>query len=174
MTITERFKAKLQATEGREVEYNGFPLKLRYAPLEIWIAHGRVPQFLASKFLAAQAAIDAGEPQQATLEDANAYLSFKKQVIEFCAIEPRITYGDAPDAIKAEEIDATVPGLLNFVFAFGLRQAEDSAIETANGEVNVNALASFRDNGERAFGIDSASAHGADVLTEAVNVAGAG
>jgi hypothetical protein len=174
-TITERFKAKLQAEEGREVEYNGFPLKLRFAPLEAWIQAGRVPQYLASQYLQAQVTTepDYAETPKASEEDGKSFLNFKRGVIEFCAIEPRITYGDDADAIKAEEIEATASGLLQFIFAFGLRQTEHATVQTVNGEVSAKALATFRDDGTRANGTDSPSTHGADVQSEAVCAVGA-
>lgn len=172
-TITERFKAKLQADEGREVEFNGFPLKLRFAPLEVWVQAGRVPQYLASQFLQAQVTTDYAESPQASLDDAKQFLEFKRAVIEHCAIEPRITYGNDADAIRAEEIDSTCPGLLAFIFAYGLRQTEHATVKTINGEVSAEALATFRDDGTGPDGTDSNSAHGANVQPEAIGVAGA-
>jgi hypothetical protein len=174
-SITERFKAKLQAEEGREVEYNGFPLKLRFAPLEAWIHAGRVPQYFASQFLHAQVALDAETPDvpKADLEDAKAFLQFKRSVIEHCAIEPRITYGEDSDAIRAEEIDSNAPGLLHFIFMYGIGQTSHATVKTVNGEVSAQALATFRDDGTGPDGTNSPSSHGADVQLQAVGAVGA-
>lgn len=175
MTITERFRAKLQAEEGREVEFQGFPLKLRFAPLEVWIQAGRVPQYFASQFLQAQVSLDAEVPDvpKADIEDAKAFLQFKRAVIEHCAIEPRITYGEDTDAIRAEEIDSNAPGLLHFIFMYGIGQTSHATVQTVNGEVSASALATFRDDGTRANGTDSPGAHGADFWAKAVSATGA-
>jgi len=177
-SVEERFRARMEERRGVEVEFDGFPLRLQYAPLEVWVQSGRVPQTLAAAYVAAQTGrggAGAAVGEGITDEEQRDYLEFKRRVVEFCSISPKIVFDArelANGEMSAEEVAAVVPGLLDFIYFFALRLQPGATIRTKGGEVEVDSLSNFRDDGdgpEKPVGI---IVHGANVQPAAVGAAG--
>lgn len=164
---------------SRLVEFDGFPLRLRRVPMELWIQHNRVPQFISTMVLRMMSGDAAGvERAAASLSDEEAlsYLRFRRAVVEYAAVEPKIVFDErelAADEVSAEEMMSAAPGLLDFIFNWACGLAPDSPVTTAGGEVSAAALQSFRGDEGRAAEPAGFVVHGADVSGEAVGTAAA-
>lgn len=180
MTTTERFREKLTQSI-REVEHDGFPMRLRLIPVEIWIEHGKVPQHLANTYLRAISGDEEGvhlaaaAVSQMTDDDALALLRFKQSVIEYAAIEPKIVFADrelAEGEISAAEVASVAPGILDFIFNYATGQAAQSPVETITGEISAGALESFHQDSGSSSPPSGFVVHGSDFQADALTIPG--
>lgn len=162
---------------SRLVEFDGFPLRLRRVPMELWVQHQRVPQFISTMVLRMMSGDADGVGRAAAAlsdEEAMNYLKFRRAVVEYSAVEPRIVFDErelGEDEISAEEMMSASPGLLDFIFNWACGVAADSPVMTEESEVSAGALHSFR--GDETGHSEPAGivVHGADVSDAAIGVA---
>jgi hypothetical protein len=97
-------------SEATEVTLpSGAVWKLREPPIQQWIVSGKLPSALAAKMAQAASNGGADDPQQMlqqlTPEDLLSNLEFGRDLLLFCAVEPRITLGPTNEnAIAPEDI----------------------------------------------------------------------
>ncbi len=170
-TITEHNAQRL-AQDQLETEYDGFKLVLRRAPVSLWLRNGRVPQSLASLMLASFKDKDTDFQPEATAEEVAAFEKFKQDVITYTCVEPKIIFEGSGVGISAEELEASAPFILEYIFHYGTRQIDGKPEASDEGEASVKTLETFRNDAPGAEGIAGDSVHGADVQQKAVGNAG--
>lgn len=172
MTITEKVQAKIKATQI-ETEWSGIPLRLRLAPLTLWAEQGRVPQHLATIYQQSLAGEkpDTSEPVIVSESDKQDWEDFRRRVIEYSAMEPLVTFGDVADtdAVKADELEAVAPGVLNFIYGYAVR-----VITPKKDEVSVDTLANFRQDEAGTDGTIITGVYSENLRAATVNAAAAG
>lgn len=165
---------QLTSLSAQEVEFKGVKLKLRVAPLDLWVQRGDVPLYYQSEYLSAIG----GKTEQPDLTSAQAIqkgrddLAFKEKAIRYCLIDPPLTAENAEKKegeITFEEIQA-IEDLYEFLWAFAIYRGKVSTIKTKGGEINADDLATFRQEQGQPV---SDSSNGGAVLDASVNIAGA-
>lgn len=176
--VMDRFRARL-AQGTRETEFEGFPLRLRFVPMALWLERGQFPQMLAGMYLSGIAGDADGVAAEAerivrslTNEDAVEFLRFKRRVIEYAAVEPRIVFEErelTDDEVSAEELATISPGILDYVYLYAMRQTAEAQIPLADGkEVSGETLANFRPDGEGEERSPGFIVHGAEFQRSSV------
>jgi hypothetical protein len=165
MTITEQARERLAQSQP-ELEYQGFKLRLRYAPLILWTQNGRIPQWLSTLFAQHAQEENPTYIEEPVLTDAElaAWQKFKQDVIEYACVEPLVSFSGAPERFAADEIEGAAPGILEFVFAFATRQLKQE------GVLSVASLETFRDDRAGQSESVGAGVHRAELWAEAVGV----
>lgn len=170
MTLTQQ----LQNSIVREVPFGGVTIKLRLAPLDLWIKEGKVPTFFQEQYLRTSGGdktvrkISPDEAEQYGREE----LAFREQVVRYCLVDPSVT----PDGQEPKETELTmeqvqlIPGLYEFVYGFGIFRGSEAVLNTKGGGIKADDLATFRDESGQP---DRTGAHSTEVLDAPVSTAGA-
>jgi hypothetical protein len=165
---------QLQNTIVCEVPFRDRTIKLRIAPLDLWIKEGKVPTFFQEQYLRTSGGdktvrkISPEEAEQYGREE----LAFREQVIRHCLVDPPV----APGGQEPKENELTmeqvqlIPGLYEFVYGFGIFRGNKAVLNTKGGGIKADDLATFRDESGQP---DRAGAHGTEVLDAPVSTAGA-
>lgn len=169
MTLAER----LQQSIIHDVPFRGETIKLRLAPLDLWIRQGKVPTFFQEQYLKTTGgskdvrAVDADEAQQNGADE----LAFREQVVRYCLVDPAITPEGQPSKdgeLTIEQVQL-IPGLYELVYGFGIFRGSQAILNTKGGQIKADDLATFRDEPEQPAG---ARAHGGAIQSEAISAVG--
>lgn len=158
---------------GEVVDFRGVKLRLRLAPLEIWVNNGRMPaRYRADYLRGLSGGFDAQLP---VIEDPEAesleFIQFREDVVRFALMEPKIAPRDTEpkkDEVALEDLQQ-IPDLYNFVFAYATFNG-NAMIPTREGSVSADALSTFREESQPN---DADRSDSADIRTETFAVAGA-
>lgn len=163
-TFQEEFAKR--NNRARAVVIAGYPCKIRRVSLQAFLLAGLVPQDLAGQLLEAQAQQADGLPPQLSDMDAiTVGQKLRRFVIEQGMVEPQVTFNPDGEDDKICVLDFEDPDqFITEAYEAIYRQP----IQTTEGEVSAAALATFRDNGDRAAEPGSAGLHGPQVWTETV------
>ena len=165
---------QLQTQIARDVPFGGVIIKVRLAPLDLWIKDGKVPTFFQETYLKATGGNKAERTITAEEAEANGRdeIAFREQVVRYCLVDPPI----APDGQEPKKNELSleqvqlIPGLYEFVYGFGIFRGASAILNTKGGGIKADDLNTFREELGQSVGDSS---DGGTVQSEAVSTAGA-
>lgn len=165
---------QLQNQIAREVPFGGVLIKVRLAPLDLWIKEGKVPTFFQETYLKATGGNNAERSITAEEAEKNGRdeLAFREQVVRYCLVDPPIApEGKEPtkNELSIEQVQL-IPGLYEFVYGFGIFRGAGAVLNTKGGGIKADDLSTFRGESGQS---DSSGGDGGAVQSEAVSLAGA-
>lgn len=178
MTRVEQFKAQLAAkreAQGAaltaEITLAGITFVGRRVPLRAWTLAGRVPQSLALILESGDPGEDGDFENQVGREEAAALLAFEQDLIRESVVEPKIVFERRPLA-EGEVWSGDLPeDFLMAVIRWAMSGSPGVPVATEGGDVPLDAVRTFRQDGVGPEAASGAGAHGAAVQPEAVSTA---
>jgi hypothetical protein len=164
---------QLQTQIAREVPFGDVIIKVRLAPLDLWIKDGKVPTFFQETYLKATGGNKAERTITAEEAEKNGRdeIAFREQVVRYCLVDPPITpEGQEPkkNELTIEQVQL-IPGLYEFVYGFGIFRGAQAVLNTKGGGIKADDLNTFREESGQS---DSSGGDGGAVQSETISAAG--